>query len=78
MNFILNQSGVKRALTLSLRNGMQQALQLLIGLLTRLPVWEERARQRRQLLRLDDHLLKDMGMSRADAYREAHKPFWRD
>ncbi len=38
--------------------------------------WHERARQRCQLLSLDDHLLKDIGISRADAEREAGKPFW--
>lgn len=40
--------------------------------------WYERARQRRALDGLSDHLLHDIGLSRADAYREAHKPFWRE
>lgn len=35
-----------------------------------------RARQRRLLLGLDDHLLRDIGVTRADALREAGKPFW--
>jgi uncharacterized protein YjiS (DUF1127 family) len=26
---------------------------------------------------LDDRLLRDVGLSRAEAEREAHKPFWR-
>lgn len=34
-------------------------------------------RQRRALLRLDDAMLKDLGLSRVDALREGHKPFWR-
>ena len=34
-------------------------------------------RQRRALLRLDDALLKDLGLSRVDALREGAKPFWR-
>lgn len=38
--------------------------------------WYERSRQRRQLLSLDDQLLKDIGISRADAEVEASKPFW--
>jgi uncharacterized protein YjiS (DUF1127 family) len=29
------------------------------------------------LLTLDDWLLKDIGLSRADVLREALKPFWR-
>jgi uncharacterized protein YjiS (DUF1127 family) len=39
--------------------------------------WLERRRQRRALLELSDDLLKDIGASRADAWREATKPFWR-
>lgn len=39
-------------------------------------VWHEVARQRRALLELDERLLKDIGISRADAEREAIRPFW--
>lgn len=42
-----------------------------------LEAWVERRRQRRALLELSDALLKDIGVSRADALREASKPFWR-
>ena len=35
------------------------------------------ARQRRQLAQLPDYLLKDIGISRADALNEAEKPFWK-
>jgi uncharacterized protein YjiS (DUF1127 family) len=38
--------------------------------------WQELARQRRALLHMDDHMLKDIGLSRADAVREAERPFW--
>jgi uncharacterized protein YjiS (DUF1127 family) len=41
-----------------------------------LTCWE-RARQRRALAALDDHLLQDVGISRAEAIREIHRPFWR-
>ena len=40
-------------------------------------LWRERVRSRSQLLRLDEALLKDIGISRADVEREAMKPFWR-
>lgn len=40
-------------------------------------VWLERRRQRRALLELSDHLLKDIGLNRVDAWQEARKPFWR-
>jgi uncharacterized protein YjiS (DUF1127 family) len=37
----------------------------------------ERRRQRRALAELDDHLLKDIGLTRDDAREQAAKPFWR-
>lgn len=40
-------------------------------------VWSERARQRRQLAELSDAMLRDIGLTRADASAEADKPFWR-
>ncbi len=39
-------------------------------------LWRGRARQRRRLLELDDRLLRDIGVTRSDALREADKPFW--
>lgn len=38
---------------------------------------KQRYRSRRDLLTLDDRMLKDIGISRADAVREGDKPFWR-
>ena len=33
-------------------------------------------RQRRLLARLDDHALRDIGLTRADARNEAARPIW--
>ncbi|MEM9683074.1 MAG: DUF1127 domain-containing protein [Pseudomonadota bacterium] len=41
-------------------------------------LWRERAEQRRSLAGLDERLLKDIGIGRADAYRESSKWFWQD
>jgi len=38
--------------------------------------WQERVSQRRTLARLDDRLLRDMGLSRSDVEHEVSKPFW--
>jgi uncharacterized protein YjiS (DUF1127 family) len=38
--------------------------------------WIDRGRQRRQLAELSDHMLRDIGITRADAWAEADKPFW--
>ena len=39
--------------------------------------WLERARQRRHLRMLSDHMLRDIGLSRGDVWAECEKPFWR-
>jgi uncharacterized protein YjiS (DUF1127 family) len=38
--------------------------------------WLDRHHQRQSLLELDDHMLRDIGISRNDAEAEAKKPFW--
>lgn len=61
------------------------AIEDLPGLLARAAVgtvlvWIERSRQRLALLELattDDHLLRDIAVTREAARREAAKPFWR-
>jgi uncharacterized protein YjiS (DUF1127 family) len=37
----------------------------------------ERRKQRHALMGLDDHLLKDIGVSRSEVEQEVSKPFWR-
>src|SRR4051794_37217494 len=52
---------------------------ILMRLPTLLAVWAERSRQRRalaEMVELSDHLLADIGVSRAQARKEAAKPFW--
>jgi len=39
--------------------------------------WEERIMQRRTLMQLDEHQLKDIGLSRSLAEEEWRKPFWK-
>lgn len=39
--------------------------------------YQQRRRSRRQLLTLDARLLKDIGVSREQAQKEGHKPFWK-
>jgi uncharacterized protein YjiS (DUF1127 family) len=38
--------------------------------------WQRRASERNQLATMSDHMLKDMGITRAAARRECRKPFW--
>ena len=46
--------------------------------LARLHEWRRRARDRAQLAGLDDRMLRDIGLTRADAEFLSNKPFWRE
>lgn len=52
-----------------LANGFAHAIDTLLD-------WQDRARQRRQLLGLSDRALGDFGASRADAEREGSRAAW--
>jgi uncharacterized protein YjiS (DUF1127 family) len=39
--------------------------------------WQYRAHERAHLMALDDRMLRDIGLNRADVENEAGKPFWR-
>ena len=57
---------------------VHKLIHLPVTLFETLLVWQERADERAHLASLDDRLLRDMGLSRADAEREAAIPFWRE
>ncbi len=38
--------------------------------------WQRRANERTRLAEMGDRAYKDMGITRADAWRETRKPFW--
>jgi uncharacterized protein YjiS (DUF1127 family) len=54
----------------SLASGVQRIADLLL-------IWHQRSQQRRQLQSLSDHMLRDIGLTRADVFAESSKPFWR-
>ena len=39
-------------------------------------VWRTRVLERRELSRLDDHMLRDIGVDRSMVNEEVQKPFW--
>jgi len=47
------------------------------GLAVVLKEWRRRARSRDELAALCDRCLRDIGVTRYEAYREINKPFWR-
>lgn len=38
--------------------------------------WDHRHRSRNALRTLDDYMLEDVGLTRAQAHKEAQRPFW--
>jgi uncharacterized protein YjiS (DUF1127 family) len=42
-----------------------------------LRLWTRRRRDRRDLLRLNDHMLRDIGLDRSRVDEMAARPFWR-
>ncbi len=43
-----------------------------------LNAWRRRARERRELTRLDHRTMRDLGLTESQVQFEANKPFWRD
>lgn len=43
-----------------------------------LAAWRRRARERRELAKLDRRTIQDLGLSSSEIQFEASKPFWRD
>ncbi|WP_417822403.1 DUF1127 domain-containing protein [Terasakiella sp.] len=45
-------------------------------LISSFALWCQRGKERRNLRKLNDRLLRDIGRSRAEATREGDRPFW--
>jgi uncharacterized protein YjiS (DUF1127 family) len=67
---IVSQRVRRRALRDRLRDAV-------IRIHTRLSEWRRLSRSRADLARLDDRMLRDIGVTRVDVWREINKPFWR-
>jgi uncharacterized protein YjiS (DUF1127 family) len=65
------------SVTPTMRTFMSGAMDSVAKVFYLLLTWQERASERANLAALDDHMLKDMGLSRADVEHESSKPFWR-
>ena len=55
----------------------ERAFRFISSIPSYIDIWVQRANHRSQLLTLDDRLLNDIGLSRAEADKEAKKPFWK-
>lgn len=57
--------------------GVRKAVRDLGASVLLLELWAGRHRERRLLLAMDPRMRHDIGISDADVWREARKPFWR-
>jgi uncharacterized protein YjiS (DUF1127 family) len=60
----------RRALRASLRQGLKR-------ILAALHQWRRISRDRAELASFDERMLRDIGATRVDVWREINKPFWR-
>ena len=51
--------------------------EVLTSLLAVLQKWRRRSCQRTELARLDERMLRDIGVTPGDVWHEINKPFWR-
>ena len=71
----------RRSASVSARNrrtaldDLSDAAQWVLGTLRQ---WRRRSREREQISRMDERMLKDIGITRAEALRLGSKPFWRE
>jgi uncharacterized protein YjiS (DUF1127 family) len=58
----------------ALRHALRLAMTRIFAMLRE---WRRRSRDRAELARFDDRMLRDIGVNRAEIWREINKPFWR-
>jgi len=66
---LIPRSGLAHSVAVQLSPVLQRAVEAPID-------WIARLRDRRQLAAMSDSMLKDIGVSRADAEHEVEKHFW--
>jgi len=77
------RNGPIAASLLNGRSTTRQPLQIdhwrtwMVAAVSTVALWLERGCSRRVLATLDDHQLRDIGVTRAEAQLESAKPFWR-
>lgn len=71
------QSAPSRPAPLSRLDRLPPVSRLLVTIGLGLARWQSRKRTRLSLARLDDHLLRDIGMASVTRDSEVAKPFWR-
>ncbi|MBU6952840.1 MULTISPECIES: DUF1127 domain-containing protein [unclassified Hahella] len=69
---------MKTAIRLAQNAQQAESLDFLTRLKNLTQRWIKQARTRRELANLNDHLLRDLGITEEDRRQETSKPFWRN
>jgi uncharacterized protein YjiS (DUF1127 family) len=67
-------SSVEPAAASGFGGAVRRAVAASVGLLL---TWQQRAHERHTLAAMDEHMMRDLGLSRVDILVELDKPFWR-
>lgn len=78
MDYHLIRAEARRQRRIAIRAFWRWLGRRIIHILELPGIWMERSRDRAEMGRLDDRMLRDMGVSRLDVERELRKPFWRE
>lgn len=73
---LIGTTGTSAALGRGVRSALTFASGAIFAMVDRVTLWLDRIEQRRHLASLDDHLLRDIGVSRTDVQNEVAKRFW--
>ena len=74
---IMHGSGTNGSLLSGVRSAVgPRARAALSSMVEAVLEWQERGRQRQMLGRLDDRLLRDVGLTRSDVEQRRAKSFW--
>ena len=63
--------------SISLKGSLNGVGSLIVRMVDTVLDWQDRARESHRMAMMSDHLLRDIGVSRADLEMEYEKPFWR-
>ena len=78
MSKLTTTACVEQSFAVSSTSTLERLINWPTRALLQLMRWQELHAQRRALLSMSDHMLKDLGLNRGDVLHEARRPFWDD
>lgn len=74
----VTENSIRQSQLVSTVSGHENSfIQSVVKLNNIMSLWISRYRQRIQLAQLEPHVLKDLGLTQEQVYKESLKPFWK-